>query len=153
MMINKFKRWDIRVLLLVLFLIIVIHLSYHALIIRKFYPSNIGAIYEKIKICLTSTSILLATSSFFISGHLNKNVSTEVKYSIKRTFIWLIISLFSGMLNVAIIPVRLDVNSYLQFNHVALWFWLYLTGPIMYISLLIGAIWFFIMTKEVINYD
>ncbi len=72
----------------------------------------------------------------------------SIRREIVRTFAWLIISLLSGVFNVAFMPTRLPPNQTLELKHAALWLWLYLTGPLMYLSLVLGMLWFLIVIQR-----
>ncbi len=117
-----------------------------------FFP-NISAMYEKIALCLTSTSILLAASGFLLSGLIDKIGQKKIKHKISRTFMWFLISLTSGIIHVALVPSHLHPDDFLELRHVSLWFWLYATGPLMYICLILGCMWMFITINSIFNTD
>lgn len=42
----------------------------------------------------------------------------------------------------------MGTSDFLEAKHVALYLWLYVTGPVMYASLILGTVWFLLMVRN-----
>lgn len=145
--ISKYRYVDIFILVIFTIGTALYHLFYDYLIKNITFLANIDSLYEKVRICLTSTSILLGALGLFISMMSKKRRPKYLTIAVLRSFVWLIIALFSGIITVAIVPVHQPVSSSLGVKHASFWVWTYLTGPIMYISLMLGIVWFLFVIR------
>ncbi len=66
---KKFIYWDVWIIPIAVVGNAVFNLIFSFIVYEKTIPSNINAIYEKVNICLTSTSILLAAVGLVCSGN------------------------------------------------------------------------------------
>lgn len=147
----KSHKLDIVILLLLIIGNVLYHLFFDYLSRNKIFLANVDAIYEKIRIGLTTTSILLAGIGFFISSMIKLGNLRDHKNEMVRTFAWFVVALFSGVISIAIMPHRLHPSNYLESKHAVFWIWTYITGPIMFSSLIIGTVWFLIMIYKFIH--
>lgn len=133
------RNWDVWLLATVVIANAAWNVVYLALVQNNTYPICIESVYEKIKISLTSTSILIAVAGIPPILLRDRVITARLKAVASKTLAWLLVALFCGIITVAILPTSIAPSGFLQHRHAALWMWLYITGPLMYGGLLIGA--------------